>query len=232
LAIWSCDRGRGASRERSGRVPESRQNRFPAFRSTWAGCWPPWPRRSPAVGGSWRSATVTASSRARSTTCLRATARGSSKRRSGRPSPPATADPARPAACAPPANDDSSLLPRGLANAQAAAQTAVKTIPFQADYSAAPTSKAPCTRPPATARDAPATSGAGTGRRSAAGTLSPRCVVSADHFDDAVSTLIRPLPVLLDSVLTISVRGTRASSWLLGGSHRCAGPGPGGAAAW
>jgi hypothetical protein len=56
--------------------------------------------------------------------------------------------------------------------------------------------------------------------------LFPRCVVYADHLGDAVRTLIRPLPVLLDSVLTISVRGPRASSWLLGGFHRCAGPVP------
>ena len=63
--------------------------------------------------------------------------------------------------------------------------------------------------------------------------LSPqRFVVYADHLDDAVSTLIRQLPVLLDSVLTISVRGSRASSWLLHGFHRCAGPGPGSAVAW
>jgi hypothetical protein len=30
LAVWSGDRGPGASRERSGRVRKSRQNRFPA----------------------------------------------------------------------------------------------------------------------------------------------------------------------------------------------------------
>ncbi len=42
--------------------------------------------------------------------------------------------PARPAACAPPAARNDGVLPRGLAEAQAAARAAETTIPFQADY--------------------------------------------------------------------------------------------------
>ncbi len=47
------------------------------------------------------------------------------------------------------------VLPRDLAHAQAAARAAEKTIPFQADY--ARRAGVQGTRPPATARDAPAT---------------------------------------------------------------------------
>ena len=55
--------------------------------------------------------------------------------RSWPPSPPATAAPAPPAACAPPAKRRQlTVLPRDLAEAQAAARAAEKTIPFQADY--------------------------------------------------------------------------------------------------
>jgi len=49
------------------------------------------------------------------------------------------------------------VLPRDLAEAQAAARTAEKTIPFQADYARRAGVEAPCTRPPATAPAAPAT---------------------------------------------------------------------------
>ena len=206
--------------------------------------------------------------------------------------------PARPAACAPPANDDSSRCCSATwPEPRPAPGLWLRRFPSKPTTPTAPASKAPCTRPPATARDAPATAAQNPARprvhglraqsppaggildrhatRPAANqppgtprtrprrielelttripqlcqrldgtlwrwnwplscgySLFPRCVVYADHLGDAVSTLIRPLPVLLDSVLTISVRGPQASSWLLGGSHRCAGPGPGGAAAW
>ena len=58
-----------------------------------------------------------------------------------------------------------------------------------------------------------------------------RLVLNADN---AVGAVIRPLlpGLLVDSGLTTSLHGSRASSWLLHGFHRCAGPGLAGAAAW
>ena len=51
------------------------------------------------------------------------------------------------------------VLPRNLAEAQAAARAAETAIPFQADYARRAGVRAPCTRPPATAPAAPADRG-------------------------------------------------------------------------
>jgi hypothetical protein len=51
------------------------------------------------------------------------------------------------------------LPPRDMAEAQAAARAAEKTIPFQRTAPAAPASREPCTRPPLTERGAHATAG-------------------------------------------------------------------------
>ena len=78
--------------------------------------------------------------------------------RSWPPSPPPTAVPARPRPCAPPAarNDGScTVLPRDLAEAQAAARAAETATGFQADY--ARRAGVEGTKPSATARGAPAT---------------------------------------------------------------------------
>ena len=77
---------------------------------------------------------MTASSRARSTTCSPATACVSSKRRCRRPSPPATAALPGPRRVHRRQTTTALAAARDLARAQAAARTAVKTIPFQADY--------------------------------------------------------------------------------------------------